>query len=291
MPHATLQIWRLCLALALLGVGWTGAQEEVADAPPEETSVLVEEPEMKEDVESETDDSVVPQAFSEDRYLAMWNKNPFLLETAPIIQNVENFSKDWSLAGIIASGGVYKVTLRNKQTGTYQRLSEGDNSGEFRLISVNYDRDRTKSSVKVSRGSETADLTFDGELLAQPVTVSNTMAPTGDAAQPGQGGQVNANLPPGAQASLMQRGPNGQPLNQPLRPGMPGYVPGRAGTEPGAAANPNAPRVNQATGAPLPGASPGLPNPGMGAVPGAPGAVPSPGSRRRQLIPTPIQQK
>ena len=273
------------------------------EAPPEASNVspASDAPGELADQEESADEAVVPLAYPEDRYLAMWEKNPFVLETASVIQKVENFSKDWTLAGISASGGVYTVRIFNKQTGSYQRLREGQAGGEFRLESVNYHKDRNQSSVKVSRGTETAELKYDDSLASRPVTVNNTMAtPAGDPNQPGQGGGANPNLPPGAQASLMQRGPNGQPLNPGapgavgVRPGMPGYVPGRPGGNPaGGTAG-----VDPTTGAPLPAAvnaynPAGVPvvNPATGTPGALPGGVPTPVSRRRQLIPAPIQQK
>ncbi len=303
-----LQLWRCCLLTGLLAAGHAGlnAQQEDANAvveeePAEEAAVAEEvaseeKPETIKEASGEedaTDDEVVPRAFPEERYTSLWDKNPFRIETAPVIQTRENFGKDWALAGISAYKGVYTVRIQNKQTQAYQRLQEGQSGGEFRLLSVNYHKDISKSSVKVARGNETADLTYDEELRARPVTVSNTMAPAGGAGQPGQPGQPNPNQPPGAQASMMQRGPNGQPLpagTPGLRPGMPGYVPpGRAGSVPGA--------VDPATGAPLPGGVPAV-NPGLnpalnraGPAFNNPGAVPTPTSRRRQLIPAPIQQK
>lgn len=304
MFRFALQPWRIRLFAGFLGAaGALLAQEEPEETAPEAASetVATAEPSEAESGKTETDegdDGVTPRAFPEDRYLTMWDKNPFLLETAPVIQKREDFSKDWSLAGLSADKGKYTVLIRNKQTQAYQRLKEGDDKGEFRIVSVNFHRDRNQTSVKVARGSETADLTYDESATAAPVTVNNTMAaPAGAAgAQPGQPGQQpNPNLPPGAQASLMQRGPNGQPLpngaagTPGLRPGMPGYVPpGRAGSNPGAA------RVDPATGAPLPGGVPAV-NAGLNPAvnrPGAPGAIPTnPASRRRQLIPAPIQQK
>jgi hypothetical protein len=224
----------------------------------------------------------VPQAYPEDRYLSMWDKNPFLLVTATIVQKTESFAKDWALAGISASGGAYRVSIYNKQTGKFERLKEGEAGKEFRLVSVQYNKDRAKSSVEVARGSETAKLTYDDSLMSRPVTVQNTQSTTG---QPGQnpGAPGNPNLPPGAQASL-QRGPDGQPIatNRGVpgmtRPGTPTSVPGRVGTPlPQTPAGvPGNPAINPAGGAPL-------------NIPGATGAPP-PVSRRRQLIPAPIQQ-
>jgi hypothetical protein len=247
-------------------------------------------------------EEAIPKAFPEDRYLTMWDKNPFQRKVVKIEQAVESFAKDWALSGISASGGVFTVRIFNKQTGKFERLKQGQPGGDFQLVSVNYDKDRAKSSVKVSRGSETAELKYDDSLMSRPVTVQNTMAaPAGQNAQgtpgnpanpgtPGAPATGNPRLPPGAQAAL-QRGPNGQPLPAgSIRPGMPG------------ASNPNANPVNPATGAPIV-------NPATGGMPGAPGAVytqpsfnapgsvpgavpgaPPPVSRRRQLIPAPIQQ-
>lgn len=305
-PFSLTRLWLLTVWLAAAAPPRAQDAEppaEIPEAPTAETADRTEAiDEDREQLKAEEDEeeSVVPQAYPEDRYLAMWDKNPFKLETAPVIQQRENFSKDWTLAGISASGGVYTVRIFNKQTGAYQRLREGQPSGEFRLDSVNFHKDRNQSSVKITRGTETAELKYDDSLASRPVTVSNTMAaPAGDAsAPPGQGGALNPNLPPGAQASLIQRGPNGQPLNMGagtpgLRPGMPGYAPGRPG---GGAAGTDAPGIDPATGAPLPGGgnpvfNPAAANPAM-AIPGAaPAGVPSPVSRRRQLIPAPIQQK
>ncbi len=298
------RLW-LLTALWTVTCGCLAAQDEPPAEAVAEPSAAEAPATLAEQVEEEeTADAMVPQAYPEDRYLTMWDKNPFMREVVPVIQKVENFSKDWTLAGISASGGVYSVNIFNKQTGAYQRIKEGQTGGEFRLDSVNFNKDRRQSSVKVTRGTETAELKYDDSLDSRPVTVSNTMAaPAGNPNQPGQGGAVNPNLPPGAQASLMQRGPNGQPLNPGapgaagLRPGMPGYVPGRPGSAPATAGNP---AIDPATGAPLPGGSPGAlvpgnfnpaANPAMGVPGAAPGGVPTPVSRRRQLIPAPIQQK
>jgi hypothetical protein len=278
-----------------------------ADAPP------ASEPEP--DAE-ETDDETIPQAFPEDRYLTMWDKNPFLLKTAVIEQKTESFAKDWALSGISATGGVFTVRIFNKQTGKFERLKEGQDTGsEFKLVKVSYDKDRSKSKVEVMRGTEKAELTYDDSLMSRPVTVQNTMGATGAPGQapgaaPTKPGQpINPNLPPGAQGNL-QRGPNGQPLTggaAALRPGMQGYVPGRPGgpgspqgavntapgmaTTPGMPTNPNA--INPATGAPIvnpaTGGMPGAPIPGY-ATPGSNAGAQPPVSRRRQLIPAPIQQ-
>jgi hypothetical protein len=252
-----------------------------AETPPPSSDTLTETPtETPPEPPTETppteEAEAVPQAYPEDRYLTMWDKNPFLLKTAVIEQKTESFAKDWALSGISASSGIYSVRIFNKQTGKFERLKQGSvSAGEFQLVSVTYDKDRSKSSVKVSRGSETAELKYDDSLMSRPVTVQNTNAAAG--AAPGQNPAQpnNPNLPPGLPPGLpngaqpnMQRGPNGQPIiNGAGAQGRPGTT---------------APR-GQIT------ANPGAINPGYG-VPGAATSAPPPVSRRRQLIPAPIQQ-
>jgi len=265
----------------------------LADEPPASNAV-------SEEVDEEPDSDAVPTAYPEDRYLTMWDKNPFLLKTVVVEQKVESFAKDWALRGIMASDGLFQVSIINKVTGKSERLKEGESGKEFRLVSVNYDKNPKKSSVKVSRGNETAELTYDEGGLSQPVTIQNTQSITaGQDAMPGANqGNPNINPQGGALPPGMQRGPNGQIIPtgaQPagLRPGMPGYVPGRPG------ANPNQPGVNPGQqGVPTPGVrpvlpgAPGSPNPNLQnfSNPNVQPPAQAPASRRRQLIPAPVQR-
>jgi hypothetical protein len=288
----------LLLLAAFLGApGSTMAQEDPPPTP--ETPALEAPPPLAEtateapapEIPAE-DTEVIPQAYPEDRYITMWDKNPFLLKTAVIEQKTESFAKDWALSGISASSGVYSVRIFNKQTGKFERLKEGSPGGsEFQLVSVKYDKDRSKSSVKVSRGSETAELKYDDSLMSRPVTVQNTMGGTGAPGQnPGTPGQPNnPNLPQGAQPNI-QRGPNGQPIMNSAgaqgRPGTPITTATRGQIT-------NTP-VNPATGAPIvnpaTGGMPVPPVPNYGVPPANATGAPPPVSRRRQLIPAPIQQ-
>jgi hypothetical protein len=267
------------------------------DSPPPSPEIpTATPPETLPDSPTETppteEAEAVPQAYPEDRYLTMWDKNPFLLKTAVIEQKAESFAKDWALSGISATSGVYTVRIFNKQTGKFERLKQGSPGGsEFQLVSVIYDKDRSKSSVKVSRGTEIAELTYDDSLMSRPVTVQNTNAAATGAPGQNPGQPPNPNLPPGLPTGAqpnMQRGPNGQPImNGAGAQGRPGTTALRGQI------NPNPGAINPATGAPIvnPAAN-GLPVPGPSyGVPGAANnGLPPPVSRRRQLIPAPIQQ-
>jgi hypothetical protein len=273
----------------------TEAAEAVSDVPLAESATT----------QTEEESDAVPLAYPEDRYLTMWDKNPFLLKTVVVDQKTESFAKDWALRGIMASDGLYHVSILNKVTGKSERLKEGESGKEFRLVSVNYDKNRRKSSVKVSRGTETAELTYDEGMLSQPVTIQNTQSITaGQNAMPGGNPAVqgNPNSPQGMPGA-MQRGPNGQLMPTKagagsLRPGMPGYVPGRSGPAPGTQGVPAAPgQPMQPAMAPngrpvMPGALGASPNPNIQNFNGNPNVqppAPPPVSRRRQLIPAPVQ--
>jgi hypothetical protein len=279
-----------------------GAEDQPADQP---AADLPAESEAPNEPTEESDSDAVPTAYPEDRYLTMWDKNPFLLKTIVIEQKVESFAKDWALRGIMASGGLYHVSIINKVTGKSERLKEGDSGKEFRLVSVNYDKNRKKSSVKVARGSETAELTYDDGLLSQGVTIQNTQNITAgqDAMGGGKPGNPSANPQTEGLTPGMMRGPNGQIIPagaQPsgLRPGMPGYVPGRPGAnpnQPGAMpGQPVQPAVSNPGVRPMLPGAPGSPNPNLQNFNGNPNAqppAPPSVSRRRQLIPAPVQRQ
>lgn len=197
------------------------------------------------DVETAT----IPQAFEESRYQGSWKSNPFLRKTVAIVGPKVDWSSDWALAGMYRSTtGKITVSLQNKQTGEYQRVTNEPKEGdEFRLVTANFNRNRNEASVDVARGSETATLKYDDNLSSKPVTVTNTFK--AGTPQPGA---------PGA-------GRPGQPVNATPVPGsQPNAVPGAA----------NSPAtVNRSVITPNP--------------PGQPAAPPTI-SRRRQLIPAPV---
>lgn len=111
----------------------------------------------------------IPEAFPQARYEASWQKNPFLLKTAPIIQVQESWAKDYVLTSLAEIGGVFRVSIRNKVTGESKRLTQGDEGdSEYKVVSVNLQPNRKESSVELSKGAETATLKYDEtQLVAQ----------------------------------------------------------------------------------------------------------------------------
>lgn len=231
--------------------GNSGAEAPPSDTAPE-ASVMPggEEPEGA---------APIPQAYAIERYQASWDKNPFLLKTTPIAQPTVNWGQDWTLAGMSSFNGKIRVSIRNKQTNEFKRISNDEKPGEeFRLVRTHFSRNRKDALAVIAKGNQEAELKYDEN--AAPVTINNTTrAPSGaNAAAPGAPG--NPGLPQPGRAAA----PNTTSLPRGPSPGLPG-------------AQPTSPVPSQ----------PGLIQPNLpGAQPAAPAAPTI--SRRRQLIPAPV---
>lgn len=216
--------------LPLLAAAGLLAQDTGPDSPQEAPPTEATAPEAlaasAPAAEPVTDDAI-PRAFEPARYEKAWAKNPFLLKTAPTTQTTVSFAQDWALAGMYRSpSGKITVTLQNKQTNEFQRVSNEDSSGEFQLVEAKFNRNRNEASVVVAKGNQSAELKYDDALVSKPVTINNTLR-QGDAAQGGQTGQPSAAAP----------GKPGVPVS------ATGSVPGRTLTRPGATPGTAAPAV------------------------------------------------
>lgn len=201
--------------------------------------------------EDETLGENIPRAHDEARYQSVWANNPFTLKTVSVVQNTVTFAQDWALAGMYRSPtGKVTVTLQNKQTSEYKRISSEDTDGEFRLIEPKFNRNRNEASAVIGHGNQTAELKYDDSLTSKPVTINNTLR--GSEPVPGQPGL-------------------------PGQPGSPVSITGGAGAMPRPGAVP--PGASRTA---IPGAMP------TAGAPGNTTAVTPPSiSRRRQLIPPP----
>lgn len=216
--------------LPLLAAAGLLAQDTAQDNLPEALPIEAGEPITASpppaDLDAPADDEAIPRAFAASRYETAWAKNPFLLKTAAVAQTTVSFAQDWALAGMYRSpSGKITVTLQNKQTNEYQRVSNEDSSGEFQLVEAKFNRNRNEASVIVAKGTQTAELKYDDALVSKPVTINNTLR-QGDTAQGGQPGQPGAATPgkPGVPVSATGASPSrpAQPITRP-------------GTTPGAA--------------------------------------------------------
>ncbi len=217
--------------LPLLAAAGLLAQDAASDSPPEDLPAEAAQPALRaaEAPEGLADNEAIPHAFEAVRYEKAWSKNPFLLKTAAVAQATVSFAQDWALAGMYRSpSGKITITLQNKQTNEFQRVSNEDSSGEFQLVEAKFNRNRNEASVVVARGNQTAELKYDDALVSKPVTINNTLR-QGDAAQGGQPTQPGASPgQPGVPVSATGASPG--------RPGLPITRPGASPATPGVAA-------------------------------------------------------
>ena len=229
---------------------------------------------------AEEDGPAIPIPFDLSRYDSTWDKNPFLLKTAPVAQTTVNWGQDWALSSMSKYSGKIRISIRNKQTNEVKRIyNEPKDGDEFRLVEANFNRSRKEASAKIAKGTEEAELKYDENVA--PVTVNNTMRAAGGQGQPGNLGAVNV---PGAVGGNRPGLPN---VTKPVMPTQNGRVFNAPNMQGGASAGYN-PGNNAAggminNGAPIQG---GVMNPTLPV--GAPGTTPPTISRRRQLIPAPV---
>lgn len=209
----------------------------------------------------EEDEAAIPTAFELSRYQASWEKNPFLLKTAPISQPTANWGQDWALAGMFSYNGKIRISIRNKQTNEMKRVSnevkEGD---EFRLVRASFSKSRRDASAVIAKGGQEAELKYDEN--AAPVTINNTVRPGGGAAPGGVPGvpPVPGGVPINKPSTAVS---GGRVFNSPVLPGGVAATPGSSSMA--------APQTGIINNAQVPG-----------------GASPPSISRRRQLIPAPV---
>jgi hypothetical protein len=260
-----------------------------------------------------TVDAIIPEPYPVGRYEKSWERNPFMQKVEVIEQKMDNFGKDWALGGIADMGkGGMRVTIVNKQTGKPLRLSSQDtpekiekvNDG-IKLVEAHYSNRRSEQSADIEQHGVKATVTLDEALLARPLTAPAGAQP-GGIPQPGAMGPRGAASGAGPVAALRGVPGSAQPLPPGSYPsGRPGY---QAGVRTGAAGSPGQTAAQgqvQQNAAQQQGTVPYGTNPAQsyphGGVPayGAPGTatgvapagiptVPTPTSRRRQLIPPPV---
>lgn len=194
----------------------------------------------------------VPESYREDRYEATFKKNPFVIVTkAPAGPPGPGLAEDWELKGMQDLNGVQRVTLMNKKTSQFKRIGPEPDKDGFRLVAMNQASTRRDRSVKISNGTEEAELHF-----------SDT--PTPGKPMPGQvvGGMPKAGAPfaGNVNAGGPVRPTQGGVVPRPTTGGLPpSVVPGGVGGVPPAGTAPSSNsrrRLLVPTPAPTPGAVP-----------------------------------
>ncbi|MCB1085925.1 MAG: hypothetical protein KDM63_02675, partial [Verrucomicrobiae bacterium] len=117
-------LWFTSLGIAMGAVSAAAQEGTDADLP----AVEEEEP-------------IIPRAYPEDRYLAIWEKSPFMLEAAPEpVQAQKSFARDYFLAGYVDSNSETVVYLKNQKTGESVRIppfnKENSEGPDFKFLEL-----------------------------------------------------------------------------------------------------------------------------------------------------------
>jgi hypothetical protein len=228
---------------------------------------------------------VPPEPHPADRYEQVWQKNPFILKTAPVVEEKKSFARDFVLYNAFQlPGGEVTVVLANTKTRETVRLKTKEQaSNGMKIRSVMLKDPRKDSYVEVEKNGESAVLRYDDTFQKQLLASKSTRGNRG----PGAAGADGADA--SGQPAV---GPNGEPMASPnpaLGPG--GRPPGQA-PAPGPTIRPPLPQRPTPDGAPANSepASIRPPGPGPGpqrVMPIPQRGTPTPGRRRFFTAPPP----
>lgn len=120
------------------------------------------------------------------KYTGLWTNSPFTSKPPPLPPGeVVNPLDDFTLTGIAPVPGGYRITIINKKNPELKKVIEPGVTGEFKVVSVNRNPEKTLgTTVVLSSGSIQGTVSFEPDLI----TLKAAPAPQR---------QPNAKLPPG----------------------------------------------------------------------------------------------
>lgn len=127
---------------------------------------------------------VPPQAYPVERYEAAWSKNPFTLKTAPAVVENVSAAKDLAIGSHYGNKDNPTVVVVNTKTHERIRLKKGETaSNGMKLNSVKLGATRKETTVEITLGSETAELTYNAEYMNQMASSAAAKATSPQAQQ------------------------------------------------------------------------------------------------------------
>ncbi len=192
-----------------------------------------------------------PQAYPMDRYEASWAKNPFTLKTAPAVVDNVSFAKDLAIGGHYGDKANPTIVIVNTKTHERTNLKKGETaSSGMKLSDVKLGETRKLTTVEVTMGTETSELTYSSEYLSQVASSDGGKAAQSPQQMLLQQQQQQGRPMPGAviPGGVPGRVTPGIPPKIQLPAGNPVARPGTAGVQPGARNVANGGMVNNGAG-------------------------------------------
>lgn len=230
---------------------------------------------------------VPPEPHPANRYETVWEKNPFILKTAPVVEEKKSFAKDLVLHNAFQlPGGEVTVVLANTKTNeTFRLKTKEQASNGMKIRSVMLKDPRKDSYVEVEKNGESAVLRYDDTFQKRLLASKSTRGTRG----PGAAGGADASGAPAL-------GPNGEPIVTPNPAMGPGGRPAQPNPTTTPTIRPPLPQRPSPDGTPgssepasirPPGPGPG---PGPRVMPMPQKGTPTPGRRRFFTAPQPAPE-
>ncbi|RBP39036.1 hypothetical protein DES53_11060 [Roseimicrobium gellanilyticum] len=144
-----------------------------------------------------------PQQQPIERYETSWQKNPFILKTAPVVEAAQSFAQDLAIASMYQLGVEATVVVVNTKTRerTILRGNQPAPTGlRVKLASI---KDSQKdSSAVVEMGGKEATLRYDTTYLKQRIATANGVK-THSAGQPPKG-YLSTDFEPGDPTAIVE---------------------------------------------------------------------------------------
>jgi hypothetical protein len=117
----------------------------------------------------------LPAGFKVERYLRLWERNPFTLSQA-VPETPPSALENLYLIGWLNDGAKELIYVQNWQTNEVQRITPRANANNLRLIEIHLSSDLRLVNAVIAAGQERATVKFHFDSRVAPGITSSTLA-------------------------------------------------------------------------------------------------------------------
>jgi hypothetical protein len=117
----------------------------------------------------------IPSGFKIDRYVRVWERNPFTLVKPTAPERLPSAFEKLFLASWLKDGGKEVILVQNSETNEIQRITFATNQNNLRLVKMHTDSNPQFVAVVISDGKEqgTVRFRFDKDAPSSPTTAAS----------------------------------------------------------------------------------------------------------------------
>jgi hypothetical protein len=120
------------------------------------------------------DSKDIPTGFTVDRYVRVWERNPFTLVTAVARERKPSPFDKLFLASWLKDGNKEVVLVQNSETNQLQRITAEFNQNHLRLIEIHLDANPQLVAAILSNGKEQGPVKFRSDSVPEMPTAGAT---------------------------------------------------------------------------------------------------------------------